>query len=113
FAFTFLPGGMIMNEKIVVFPFAQMAAFSVIQSRIHEVWTRFFSSTLKDDLQYTPSTCFETFPLPNNFETNPMLEQIGQQYYAFRAQLMVANNEGLTKTYNRFHDPHERSPEIQ
>ena len=26
---------------------------------------------------------------------------------------MIANNEGLTKTYNRFHDPNERSPEIQ
>ena len=25
----------------------------------------------------------------------------------------VANNEGPTKTYNRFHDPNERSPEIQ
>ena len=25
---------------------------------------------------------------------------------------MVANDEGLTKTYNRFHDPDERSPEI-
>ena len=25
---------------------------------------------------------------------------------------MVRNNEGLTKTYNRFHDPNERSPEI-
>ena len=25
---------------------------------------------------------------------------------------MVRNNEGLTKTYNRFHDPHETSPDI-
>ena len=25
---------------------------------------------------------------------------------------MVRNNEGLTKTYNRFHDPNERSPDI-
>ncbi len=33
-------------------------------------------------------------------------------YYDFRARLMIANNEGLTKTYNRFHDPDERSPEI-
>ena len=29
------------------------------------------------------------------------------------AALMVRNNEGLTKTYNRFHDPQERSPDIQ
>ena len=25
---------------------------------------------------------------------------------------MVRNNEGLTTTYNRFHDPDERSPDI-
>ena len=25
---------------------------------------------------------------------------------------MVRNDEGLTKTYNRFHNPKERSPEI-
>ena len=25
---------------------------------------------------------------------------------------MVQNNEGMTKTYNRFHDPGERRPEV-
>ena len=38
---------------------------------------------------------------------------MGREYYEFRAALMVRNNEGLTKTYNRFHDPQERSPDIQ
>ena len=41
-----------------------------------------------------------------------MLESAGKAYYEFRADLMVRNNEGLTKTYNRFHDPDERSPDI-
>jgi hypothetical protein len=36
----------------------------------------------------------------------------GQAYYEFRAALMVRNDEGLTKTYNRFHDPNERDPDI-
>ena len=38
---------------------------------------------------------------------------MGQEYYEFRAALMVKNNEGLTKTYNRFHDPNETSTEIK
>ena len=38
------------------------------------------------------------------------LEAVGKEYYEFRAELMVGNNEGLTKTYNRFHDPNERRP---
>jgi hypothetical protein len=68
---------------------------------------------MKDDPVYTPSDCFETFPFPADYEADPALEAIGKTYYEFRAALMVKNNEGLTKTYNRFHDPEERSPEIQ
>src|SRR5207253_10457719 len=113
FGFAFLPRGMVASEKIVVFPFSRMAPFCAIQSRVHEVWTRFFSSTLKDDLQYTPSDCFETYPFPENFETDAKLEAVGKEYYEFRAALMVKNNEGLTKTYNRFHDPNETSAEIK
>ena len=60
---------------------------------------------MKDDLRYTPSDCFETFPFPHGWEQNAALESIGQRYHDFRAALMVNNNEGLTKTYNRFHDP--------
>src|SRR5262249_23038644 len=61
---------------------------------------------------YTPSHCFETFPFPEGFETHPPLEAAGKEYYEFRAPLMVRNNEGLTKTYNRFHDPNEHSADV-
>jgi hypothetical protein len=40
------------------------------------------------------------------------LEEIGRSYYDYRAELMVRNDEGLTRTYNRFHDPEEASPGI-
>ncbi len=112
FAFAFLPTGIICNEKTIIFPFERAAPFTVLQSRIHEVWARFFSSTLKDDLQYTPSDCFETFPFPTDLETRPDLEAPGNAYYDYRATVMIDNNEGLTKTYNRFHDPNEDSPAI-
>ena len=68
---------------------------------------------MKDDLRYTPSDCFETFPFPSGWETNAALEAIGKEYYEHRAQLMRDSNKGLTKTYNRFHDPKEKSPEIR
>src|SRR5207253_6169315 len=58
------------------------------------------------------SDCFETFPFPPGFETLPTLEAAGQAYHDHRAALMVARNEGMTKTYNRFHDPAERSEDI-
>jgi hypothetical protein len=67
---------------------------------------------MKDDLRYTPSDCFETFPFPPDWQSDPALEAAGQTYYDFRAALMVRNHEGLTKTYNRFHDPNERDPDV-
>src|SRR5207248_7079103 len=88
------------------------SGFSLMQCRVHEVWARFFASTLEERLRYTPSDCFETFPFPENFDTESIMEEFGQAYYEFRAELMVRNNEGLTKTYNRFHDPNEPSADI-
>jgi hypothetical protein len=77
------------------------------------VFARTFSSTLKDDLAYTPSDCFETFPFPPDFTTDPALEAAGEAYHRFRAELMVARDKGLTKTYNDFHDRRlQADPEI-
>ncbi|NLE74241.1 MAG: N-6 DNA methylase [Actinobacteria bacterium] len=111
-AFALLPAGMVYAESTVVFPFSTQAAFCALQSRPHEVWARFFGSSLEDRLRYTPSDVFETFPFPEDWESHPVLEQVGEDYYEFRAALMVQNDEGLTKTYNRFHDPEEDSPDI-
>ena len=112
FAFTFLPSGTICNEKTVVFPFTQTGPFAVLQSRVHEVWARFFGSTLKDDLQYTPSICFDAFPIPEDWATDAALETAGKVYYDYRAALMVDGGEGMTKTYNRFHDIYENDTRI-
>jgi hypothetical protein len=109
---TFYQPNVIFSHALGIFTFENFAAFCVIQSRLHEVWARFFGSSLEDRLRYTPTDCFETFPFPESFETNPELEKTGRAYYEFRVDLMVRNNAGLTKTYNRFHDPDERSPDI-
>jgi class 3 adenylate cyclase len=109
---AFLQSKLIFSHGLGTFAFENFAALSLLQSRVHEVWARFFASSLEDRLRYTPSDCFETFPFPAGFETSVALEAAGQEYYEFRAALMVRNDEGLTKTYNRFHDPEESSPDI-
>ncbi|NDE18667.1 class I SAM-dependent DNA methyltransferase, partial [bacterium] len=97
----------VFNEKLIVFPINDWRAFAVVQSMLHDGWVRLLTSTLEDRLNYSPSDCFETFPFPENFETDASLEAAGKEYYEFRAALMVKNDDGLTKTYNRFHDPGE------
>lgn len=69
-SFVFIPSRQVFANKVNVTPFDSYDAFPVLQSRVHEVWTRMFSSTLKDDLAYIPSDCFETFPFPEDWETD-------------------------------------------
>ena len=120
FAFAFVGNAPVIANSLVTFAFDSCSDFAVMQSRSHEVWVRNFSSTLKDDLQYAPSDCFETFPAPtalldsvpndSRHETiRQSLNANGECYHQFRSELMVSNNEGLTSTYNRFHDPSETS----
>ena len=110
-AFAFLPAGMAFSEQLIVFPFSIHAAFCVLQSRLHETWARFFGSSLEERLRYTPPDCFETFSFPRDWEADTSLQAAGAAYYDFRSQLMLRGNEGLTTTYNRFHDRHEEGPE--
>jgi hypothetical protein len=122
-AYVFANPRAVFAESIVLFPFELFAYIPVLQGRIHEWWARFFASSMKDDVRYSPSDCFETFPFPSALldsaasdpayeATRQTLEAIGERYHQFRADLMVANNEGLTSTYNRFHDPAETSEGI-
>ena len=112
-AFVFANPDIVVGSPHNVFTLSSDCAFSILQSRIHEVWVRFFASTLKDDLRYTRSDCFENFPFPEHWESQSSVEAAGKTYYEFRDELMIRNNEGLTKTYNRFHHPEERNPEIE
>lgn len=104
--------GKVYGHTLVVLAMAGLSSLASLQSRIHEVWTRRFAASMKDDQRYLPADCFRTFPFPEGFETNPALEAAGEAYHAFRAQLMIARNEGLTKTYNRFHARAEAAADI-
>jgi hypothetical protein len=112
FCFTFMPADVIFSHTVNLFCISTYAGFGVIHSDVHEAWARLLASSMKDDLRYTPSDCFETFPFPERFESDAGLEAAGREYFEYRAALMVKNDEGLTKTYNRFHDPAETSAEI-
>jgi hypothetical protein len=107
-----LSASSVFAESIVVFAPGTAAMLAIMQSSVHECWSRFFSSSLKDDMRYAPTDCFETFPFPAGWETDAVLEAAGREYHNVRAALMARHNEGLTTTYNRFHDCAEREPDI-
>ena len=80
--------------------------FAVVQSTLHELWARKYSGSLKQDLRYSPSKCFDTFTFPAGLwqNTNPVLADLGERYHTHRTELMRSLWLGLTKIYNFFHE---------
>ena len=107
--FAFEKPNMVFAHKLCVLPFQSFKKFSVLQSTIHYSWAWNYSSTNLSLLNYSPSDCFETFPFPRfpTPESRTPLEVIGERYYQHRQSIMQTRQEGLTKTYNRFHNPAE------
>jgi len=113
YCFNFIDSDTVFDQTTVAFPIDSFGFFAVLSSTPHTTWARLHGAKMGKSPRYNPTRCFETFPFPPDWETNEALEEAGRSYYEYRAALMVRNDEGLTKTYNRFHDPEERSPEIQ
>lgn len=111
-SFAQISADQIFAHSLFIFPFESHAAFCSLQSRVHEIWARAFTSTLEDRLRYAASDCFETFPLPPGYDSAPALEKAGEAYHAHRAAMMIATDKGMTKTYNRFHDPADQAADI-
>ncbi len=109
-AFAFVKCDCVFAAPHNVFVFDDWGHFSVLQSSYHIEWAYTYCSTLETRLRYTRSSIFETFAFPNGLQA---LDSVGQQYHDARAALMLQRNEGLTKTYNRFHDSDESSADIQ
>ncbi len=112
--FSFQPTGRIFSQKLIVFPLPAYTAFATLQSRVHGPWVSLLSSTMKNDLNYSPTDCFDTFPFPHSDPRAviPTVETAGERLYAARATYMVDTNQGLTQTYNQLKDPKCDEPGI-
>jgi len=112
-SFAYRDSDAVFHNMLNVFCLDKVDSFSILQSRLHEIWARFFTSTFEDRVNYAPSDAFLTFAFPSDSHDEAALEEIGRAYHGHRADLMIRRDEGLTKTYNRFHDPHEKAPDIE
>jgi type II restriction/modification system DNA methylase subunit YeeA len=65
--FVWLGGVTLPDHQIIAFARDDDYFFGVLHSRIHELWARRTGTQLRkaeSGFRYTPTTCFETFPLP-------------------------------------------------
>lgn len=61
---TWLADPILPSHRLVVFRETNELAFGLLQSKWHSLWALRMGSTLEDRPCYTPTTCYETFPLP-------------------------------------------------
>jgi hypothetical protein len=52
------------DHQLIVFGRSDDYFFGILHSRLHEVWGLALGTRLETRPRYTPTTCFETFPLP-------------------------------------------------
>ena len=106
---AFVSATQVFSDATVVFAYSDDFHLGVLSSAFHWWWVEMYPSTLRTDAAYRPTRHFEPFPQPQYTES---VECAGRELNEHRASLMVMNNEGLTKTYNRVHDSSDDSPGI-
>ncbi|MFF3192273.1 Eco57I restriction-modification methylase domain-containing protein [Streptomyces misionensis] len=91
----------VLDQKLIVFAWDDFAILALLSGAVHYWWALDRSSTMKADLNYSPTDVFETWVRPPCTER---LRDAGVQLDSFRRELMLRRNVGLTSTYNLVHD---------
>jgi hypothetical protein len=96
-----VPTGQVFSHKLGVFAMDSYADQAVLSSAAHQLWVVKYTSTMRADINYSPSDVFETFPRPA--ATNG-LEVAGRSLNDVRREIMIRRGFGLTKLYNLVND---------
>ncbi|MBN1170621.1 MAG: SAM-dependent DNA methyltransferase [Micromonosporaceae bacterium] len=104
-----VPTGQVFAHKLGVFASDDPALLGLLSSAAHYWWAITRSSTMKADLNYSPTDVFETFARP---ELTGELRVAGERLDGYRRELMLARQAGLTATYNLVHNPVCLDPDI-
>lgn len=108
--FAWVPTDIVMSHATVVIASDRDAMFAAVQSMWHQVWTEEYSSSLETRQRYTPSDCFETFPLP---ELTDEMDALGKALDDARRAAMDARQIGLTAVSKLMHNPTVRDADIE
>ena len=104
-----VPARQVFAHVCGVYAIEDYADQAVLSSSVHTVWAIRYSGTLETRVRYATTAVFSTLPRP---EPTQELRTLGQQLDTSRGDLMLSRAWGLTKTYNKVHDPDNHDPAI-
>lgn len=99
----------VFSHALAIIASDSYGVFACLSCSMHDAWARRHGSYNLLLLRYAPSDLYETFPFPDDTQ---LLRGIGEKYYEHRREVLLARQEGLTDTYNRFHSRDETSEDI-
>ena len=103
------PTEQVFAHKLGIFATDDTGMLALLSSAPHYWWAISRSSTMKADLNYSPSVVFETFGHP---KVTAEMRELGSRLDTFRRDLMLARPAGLTATYNLVHSRDCRDADI-
>jgi len=99
----------VFSHRVAVFPADDSALLAVLSSNFHWLWAVRYSSTLETRVNYSITDALETFPFA---PASGAIEDVGEELDSTRREIMLRLNLGLTKLYNRVHDPDDAGQDI-
>ena len=102
--FTLVDISILPCEANMVIASDDFYILGILTSKVHRLWVKAQSSTLKGDTRYTNTTCFETFPFPQD-ASGKLVEQIRattHELHNYRTEQMEKKQWGITQLYNKF-----------
>jgi type I restriction-modification system DNA methylase subunit len=94
--------GQIFSHKLAVFATSSFADQAVLSSTAHQMWAIKYGSTMRADVNYSPSDVFMSFPRP---QSTQQLDDAGARLDRERREIMLRRQLGITKLYNLVNDP--------
>jgi len=108
--FQFYEPGITLAHTTTVVALSSWSDFTLLQSSIHWMWALQYGNKLETRPQYAPSSCFDTFPFPE--EDAGQLEDAGRRYHESRTKVMRHRKKGATYICNLIDNPQEVSVDI-
>lgn len=103
------PTDQLYSQDVVLFDPRDASGIGALMSGFHYRWVLRYAGTLESRIRYTPSDVFDTFAFP---AYSDLVVRTATELSAQRRKMMLSQNEGITATYNRFHDSSDSAPNV-